>query len=144
MAMAICLRRRWKCLLFDVSTAFLSGKDLTRDLCVRPPHDLKRIHAGELWQILRSAYGLSEAPRLWYMKAKEDLSRCGFEELVRAGYLCPPHAAVWKTGRDCHPLTSCGCWFSCGGRWPDLWDAQESDRRPLLHQGVDRSGRDSR
>ena len=51
---------------------------------VRPPRDLKGVSAGELWQILKSAYGLSEAPRLWYEKAKEDLLSCGFIELVFA------------------------------------------------------------
>ena len=45
----------------------------------------------ELWLILRSAYGLAEAPRLWYERAKELLSECGFLELPFA--LC---TFVWK------------------------------------------------
>ena len=97
-AMAICLLKKWQCKLFDVSTAFLSGKSISRDLYVRPPADLKGVHAGELWQILRSAYGLSEAPRLWYMKAKEDLRQCGFEELAFA-----PATFVHKTQRSGKP-----------------------------------------
>ena len=32
----------------------------------------------------KSAYGLSEAPRLWCIQAKELLQRCGFEELAFA------------------------------------------------------------
>ena len=60
MAMVLSLSKGWECWLFDVSTA---------------------VSAGELWKILKSAYGLSEAPRLWYQKAKEDLKKCGFVEL---------------------------------------------------------------
>ena len=81
LAMILSLSRTWECWLFDVSTAFLSGKNVSRDLYVRPPRDLKGVSAGELWKILKSAYGLSEAPRLWYQKAKEDLKTCGFTEL---------------------------------------------------------------
>eukprot|EP00439_Symbiodinium_sp_Y106_P070485 s391_g12.t1 len=81
MATSIGLSRGWKFLLFDVSTAFLSGKEVNRDLFVRPPNDLKCAGAGVLWRILKSAYGLSEAPRLWYIQAKELLSKCGFEEV---------------------------------------------------------------
>ena len=81
LAMILSLSKAWECWLFDVSTAFLSGKNVSRDLYVRPPRDLKGLSAGELWKILKSAYGLSEAPRLWCQKAKEDLRTCGFTEL---------------------------------------------------------------
>ena len=80
MAMAIALTRGWKCLLFDVSTAFLSGKPVNRNLYCRPPNDLK-VGPAALWRILKSAYGLSEAPRLWYMQACELLKKCGFQEV---------------------------------------------------------------
>ena len=84
--LTLCLAasRSWCVFLFDVSTAFLSGKAVGRELYVRPPRDLAGIHAGELWRILRSAYGLAEAPRLWYERAKECLSECGFEEVAFA------------------------------------------------------------
>ena len=95
MTMILCVSKRWVCLLFDVSTAFLSGKEVGRELYVRPPRDLKGAGAQELWLILRSAYGLAEAPRLWYERAKELLKDCGFEELSFA--LC---TFVWK-----HPKT---------------------------------------
>ncbi|CAE7864387.1 TY1B-PL [Symbiodinium microadriaticum] len=95
MTMILCVSKRWVCLLFDVSTAFLSGKEVGRELYVRPPRDLKGAGAQELWLVLRSAYGLAEAPRLWYERAKELLKDCGFEELSFA--LC---TFVWK-----HPKT---------------------------------------
>ncbi|OLQ12139.1 Transposon Ty1-DR1 Gag-Pol polyprotein [Symbiodinium microadriaticum] len=81
MAMSVALQRRWRCLLFDVSTAFLSGKSVARDLYCRPPRDLHGVGAFGLWRILKSAYGLAEAPRLWYMQAKDLLLACGFTEV---------------------------------------------------------------
>ena len=71
----------WSFWLFDVSTAFLSGKAVDRDLYVQPPRDLKCVNPAVLWKILKSAYGLSEAPRLWYIQAKDLLKKCGFEEI---------------------------------------------------------------
>ena len=71
----------WGFLLFDVSTAFLSGKTVDRDLYVKPPRDLKCVDPAVLWKILKSAYGLSEATRLWYIQARELLRKCGFEEI---------------------------------------------------------------
>ncbi|CAE7531744.1 RE1, partial [Symbiodinium necroappetens] len=62
LAVAIGLMYGWDFLLFDVSTAFLSGKAVDRDLYVRPPRDLKCVNAAVLWKILKSAYGLSEVP----------------------------------------------------------------------------------
>ncbi|CAE7368424.1 RE2, partial [Symbiodinium sp. KB8] len=81
MCMAIALKRRWKSWLFDVSTAFLSGKNVDRHLFCRPPGDLSCVDAHGLWKVLKSAYGLAEAPRLWYLQARELLVSCGFVEV---------------------------------------------------------------
>ena len=91
MAVALCVSPQWLCYLFDISTAFLSGKEVGSELYVRPPRDLKGTTFEELWLILRSAYGLAGAPRLWYERAKELLSECGCEELSFA--LC---TFVWR------------------------------------------------
>ena len=82
--MAIAVTRGWTCLLFDVSTAFPSrthGQPVNRNLYRRPPSDLKGAGAAVLWRTLKSAYGLSEAPRLWYMQACELVKKCGFQEV---------------------------------------------------------------
>ena len=65
MAMVICVSRGRRCLLFDVSTALLTGKKLDRKLLARASGDVRGVRSGELGQILQSAYGLAEAPRLW-------------------------------------------------------------------------------
>ena len=84
---------RWLAYIFDVSTAFLSGKEVERLLYMKAPIDglppcpelgVEAVSPGELLRVCKSAYGLSEAPRLWYMRAKELLEEIGFLELTMA------------------------------------------------------------
>ena len=105
MALAVAASRQWQGWLFDASTAFLSGKNVYRDLYARPPNDLRGVSPGELWLIIRSAYGLEEAPRLWYEKAHED------EGWVQRGSLLPGHVRLRdEVGQEgcsgCHSVPS--------------------------------------
>ena len=82
------VRNGWKGWSFDVTTAFLSGENLTRDVYVRAPEEglpavegEPPVRAGELMKILRSAYGLVESPRLWYLRASKLLTTTPLEEL---------------------------------------------------------------
>ena len=84
MAMIMRVSRKWSNYLFDVMTACLSGKQVGRELYVRPPRDLCGIRPGEVWMLLRSAHGLAEAPRLWYERARECLQEVGMEEVTFA------------------------------------------------------------
>ena len=93
LAKAVCAMKKWRALTFDVTTAFLSGKEVDKEVMVRaPPEGLPAIpemkepavKPGELLRVVKSAYGLSEAPRLWYLRAKELLEEAGFEELQMA------------------------------------------------------------
>ena len=84
----ITLTRGWSAACFDVSTAFLSGRPVERKVVIKaPPEGLpavreeKPIKPYELLLLCKSAYGLSEAPRLWYLRAKELLEELGFVEL---------------------------------------------------------------
>ena len=61
---AVCASRDWGAYAFDVSTAFLSGKETEREIYVRaPPSGLpavdgaREIKGLELMQVLKSAYG---------------------------------------------------------------------------------------
>ena len=79
---------QWVCYAFDVATAFLSGKHTSRLVYVRAPPDglpgtsmSDPVSPFELMRVVKSAYGLSEAPRLWYLRAVELLQQCGMVEL---------------------------------------------------------------
>ena len=78
----------WSGYTFDVSTAFLSGKNTDRLVFARaPPEGLPGTDSSapvkpyELMRIVKSAYGLAEAPRLWYLRAVEILQLVGMVEL---------------------------------------------------------------
>ena len=96
MIKTICVTQRWKAYVFDVSTAFLSGKHTQRQVFVRaPPEGLpatstsKAVGSYELMRIVKGAYGLSEAPRLWYLRAVELLEKANMIEIpfCRATFL---------------------------------------------------------
>ena len=68
MVKSLAVTRAWTVMMFDVSTAFLSGYKTDREVYVRAPKDgLPATKTTTLLRILKSAYGLAEAPRLWYL-----------------------------------------------------------------------------
>ncbi len=84
----VAITREWVVMLFDVSTAFLSGYETSREVYARAPKDglpatssTPNIPPYALLQILKSAYGLAEAPRLWYLRAAQMLEDSGLTEL---------------------------------------------------------------
>ena len=91
LAKAIAQQKGWTADSFDVTTAFLSGEKTTRRIHVRAPEgglpavgSTPEIRAGALLQVMKSAYGLTEAPRLWYLKACKEISETPLEELAMA------------------------------------------------------------
>jgi hypothetical protein len=75
-------------MVFDVSTAFLSGLEMSREVYAKVPRE--GLPAVERWdavlpfallRLLKGAYGLTEAPRLWYLRARQLLQKLGFEEM---------------------------------------------------------------
>ena len=100
--------RGWILWSFDVTTAFLSGEATDRTIYVRAPPEglpstkqLGEISGGELFQVLKSAYGLTEAPRLWYLKACKNLAQTELKELSIAK---ATYAASDKKRDVGHPL----------------------------------------
>ena len=74
----------WDILSFDVETAFLNGNDLPRELYCFPPPDVKGINPRRLWRLLKGVFGLSEAPRLWWLRIRGDLLATGWIEIKSA------------------------------------------------------------
>ena len=70
---------------FDCKTAFLTGREHDRDIYCKPPKEgLPGVPPRSLIKLVKGAYGLREAPRLWYLRAKDILKDAGFEELQTA------------------------------------------------------------
>ena len=84
---AIAASLEWPGEVFDVHTAFLSGKPIDREVYVRAPkeglggNETDKVRPYALLRLLKGAYGLTEAPRLWYLRARELLHDIGFEEI---------------------------------------------------------------
>ncbi|CAJ1408326.1 unnamed protein product [Effrenium voratum] len=97
MTKIICAMKKWSGWFFDVSTAFLSGKNATRQILVKAPPEglpavdgMKAVRPHELMRIVKSAYGLPEAPRLWYLRLVELLEEGGMQEVpFREVHVCP-------------------------------------------------------
>ena len=88
MMKSLAVTLQWTCYTFDVATAFLSGKNTDREVYVRAPAQglpatktTSAVGPFELMRVVKSAYGLAEAPRLWYLRAVELLQQVGMEEI---------------------------------------------------------------
>ena len=55
----------WKLECIDVTSAFLQGSDLDRDIFVKPPKEAGM--DGYLWKMKKAAYGLYDASRRWWI-----------------------------------------------------------------------------
>ena len=87
-AKSVAAARGWGGTIFDVTTAFLSGKHLQRQVYIRAPREglppaegWTAVEPGELLRILKSAYGLTESPRLWYLEALDRIKKTDLQEL---------------------------------------------------------------
>ena len=72
--LATAASRKWKIHSMDVKGAFLQGKELDREVLIRPP---KEAGTSNLWKLKKCAYGLADAPRRWYLRLREELINSG-------------------------------------------------------------------
>jgi hypothetical protein len=62
----------------DVKTAFLNGELEHTIFMVPPPGSIDYGNDDIVWKLRKSLYGLKQASRAWYQKAKEEFGRIGF------------------------------------------------------------------
>ena len=78
----LCASRQWRIQSFDIKTAFLRGfRRDNRLLGLEPPLELREklsMRENEVCELLKSAYGLVNAPYLWYQELKECLQELHF------------------------------------------------------------------
>ena len=65
----------WELYSLDVTSAFLQGNLIERDVFVQPPVEWDG-HPS-IWKLKRCLYGLNDAPRAWYKRVKEELRSSG-------------------------------------------------------------------
>ena len=72
----------WQLQSFDIKAAFLQGKPQTdRVLAIEPVNELiqaLQLKTNEVCKLEKGAYGLVDAPFLWYIAISEELLKLGF------------------------------------------------------------------
>ena len=85
----------WQLICADVKAAFLSGSNFDRVIIVRLPADcgpllgvnLEGISKHVFMRLKKSAYGLSDAPLLWYQEASRTTDRDGMDQTPHGSML---------------------------------------------------------
>ena len=75
LASTLMVTNNWNCNSIDVRAAFLQGKQLERDVFIEPPPEIEDEKV--VWKLNVCVYGLSDAPRAWYLRVKEVLISLG-------------------------------------------------------------------
>ena len=60
MGLTIIQRNGWECQTIDIKTAYLQGKNIEREVFVKPP---KEARTEKIWKLNRTVYGLKDAAR---------------------------------------------------------------------------------
>ena len=84
--------KEWDVFTLDAHTAFLLGDSMSRSepLHAVPPPDLAKELGIPPWFVFlltKSAFGLSEAPRAWWLRLSRELKEVGFEPFGMGQYL---------------------------------------------------------
>ena len=78
---AVAAINQWTPWTADVATAFLQGKPQDRTLFVKVPAEaatLMGLKEGECMKLLKPMYGQTDAPRAWYLEARDRMLTLGF------------------------------------------------------------------
>lgn len=71
LAFIVATTKQWMIQSLDISSAFLQGDVIQREVYVKPPTDA--CDQGVAWKLKRCIYGLCDAPRAWYEKVKGEM-----------------------------------------------------------------------
>ena len=72
--LALTAAKRWKLQSIDIHAAFLQGSEIDRTVFLRPPVEA---NTTKIWKLQKCVYGLSDAPRQFYLRLREELSTLG-------------------------------------------------------------------
>lgn len=74
--LTIASSQKWKVKSTDIKSAFLQGKELSRDVYLTPPKEAC-VPKGSIWKLRRCLYGLNDAARQFYESVVEVLVQSG-------------------------------------------------------------------
>ena len=73
---SIASSKGWKLKSIDIQSAYLQGKNITREVYLKPPPEY---YDGKIWKLNKTVYGLSDAARNWYDRVREELLELGLK-----------------------------------------------------------------
>ena len=68
--------KNWTVKTTDIRSAFLKGKELRRDVYIKPPKE-SETDEGVVWKLKHGLYGLKDGARQFYISVKEELLKLG-------------------------------------------------------------------
>ena len=71
--------KQWNIQSTDIRNAFLQGRQLDRDVFVKPPKEAQ-FTKGILWKLNKCLYGLNDASKMWYDEIDNRFINHGFEQ----------------------------------------------------------------
>ena len=74
--LAVVASLEWQVKTTDIKSAFLQGRSLDRNVCVKPPKEAD-VEEGIVWKLKRCLYGLADASRQFYLSVKEKMLALG-------------------------------------------------------------------
>ena len=77
--LATALSNGWTVKSSDITSAFLQGKQIQRDVFIKPPPEAAQSN-GALWKLKKTLYGLADAARQFYDSVKEELINLGMKQ----------------------------------------------------------------
>ena len=75
--LTIAATEEWDICTTDISSAFLQGSEMDRQVFIKPPREANQ--KGMLWLLNKCLYGLKDASRKWYLRVMEKLKELGFQ-----------------------------------------------------------------
>ena len=81
----------WRVRTLDVKTAYLQGKEMTRELYLKPPVEAR---SHRIWRLKKTVYGLKDAAKHWYESLIEVLKEMGGIKSIVDGMIF-----YWKESR---------------------------------------------
>ena len=76
--LAFAVTNQWEVKTTDISSAFLQGSQMDRDVYVKPPRESGVVN--KLWKLNKCLYGLKDASRKWYMRVLSKLKELNFKK----------------------------------------------------------------
>ena len=76
---SIAVLKNWSLKTTDIKSAFLQGKELEREIYIKPPKESKTPQH-LIWKLKHGLYGLKDGARQFYESVKEELMKLGFTQ----------------------------------------------------------------